>query len=93
MYLFDARELGDELLHLLRDLRSDRAAGAGQRVGDPDHAVFYLDVVDETKLDEIETQLGVDHVAKCVGYVFYGGHIKSVYENRFASLPVMARFR
>ena len=71
----------------------DRAAGAGQRVGDPDRAILDLDVVDQAKLDEIEPQLGVDHVAESLGYVFYGGHVSSVYENSFASLLVMARFR
>ena len=59
----DAVELADELLDLLGDLRADRAAGRGQRERDVHVAAVDLDPVDQPELDEVEPQLGVDHVA------------------------------
>ena len=60
----DARELADELLHLLGDLRADRAGGGGQREGHVHGAAVDLDPVDQAELDEIESQLGVDDVGE-----------------------------
>ncbi len=42
---------------------ADRAARAGQRVGHAHRPALDLDVVDQPELDEVEAQLGVDHVA------------------------------
>src|SRR5919108_1450639 len=47
-------ELAHELLHLLADLWSDRAARAGEREGDVDPPAVHLDLVDEAQLDEVE---------------------------------------
>jgi len=74
----DASKLPDELLDLLCDLRTDRATGAGQRERDIDRAAFDGDVVDQAKLDEIQSELGVDHLAKGLGDVIYRNHARSL---------------
>ena len=49
--------------------------GDGERERDVDVAAVDLDPVDEAELDEVEPQLGVDHVAERVLDVFDGGHV------------------
>jgi len=72
--LLDPVELADELLDLLRNLRPDRAARARQRIRDLDRPVVDLDVVDQTELDEVEPELGIDHIAERIGDFFNGNH-------------------
>ena len=60
----------DELLDLLGDLGADRAAGRGERERDVDVAAVDLDAVDEAELDEVEPELGIDHVRQGVLDVF-----------------------
>src|SRR3954453_3838160 len=79
--------LTHELLHLLGDLRADRAARRGEREGDVDVAALHLDVVDQAELDEVETQLGVDHVGESVLYVFHGRH--GVHVSSLRSVPIV----
>ena len=73
-----ALELPDVLLHLLGHLGADRAAGRGEREGDVDLAVLDLDLVDQPQLDEVEAQLGVDHVRERVVDVLFGRHEANV---------------
>src|SRR5204863_2318286 len=60
--LLDTVELAHELLHLLGDLRADRAGRRGEGEGDVDLAAVDGDVVDEAELDEVEPELGIDDV-------------------------------
>src|SRR5207302_5391937 len=62
-----------EFFDLLGDLRSYGAAGGGQRERDPDAAVLDLHSVDQAQLDEVETQLGIDHVREGLHDVILGG--------------------
>ena len=62
MHRIHAVELAYELLHLLGDLRPDRAARRGEREVDEDVAALDLLVVDQPQLHEIEPVLGVDDV-------------------------------
>ena len=71
-------ELAHELLDLLGDLRADRAARRGQRKGDVDVSPGELDPVDEAELHEIESQLGIDHVAQRGLDIVDGQHRSSV---------------
>src|SRR5205085_4080636 len=73
-HLLDAGELADELLHLLGDLGADRAGGGGQRICDLDAAAVDLDAVDQAELDEIQPQLGVDHLRKRFEDVVFVDH-------------------
>src|SRR5215204_4353574 len=74
MDLVDALELPDELAHLLRDLRADRAGGRRQREGDVRLVALDLDVVDESERDEVEAELGVDYLLeRLVDVVFCRG--------------------
>src|SRR3954462_5580317 len=82
--LFDARELADELLHLLGDLRADRAGGGGQRVGDGHAAAVYLDPVDEPQFHEVQAQFGIDYVRKRLKDVVFVDH-------RWASVEISTR--
>ena len=78
--LLDALDLADELLHLLGDLRPDRARGGRQREGDGHRAAVDLDAVDEPELDEVEPQLGVDDVAERLGdFLFVDDHVTRWY--------------
>ena len=64
MHGVDAVELADELLHLLGDLRADRAARRGEREVDEDVAALDLHLVDQPELHEVEPELGVDDVGE-----------------------------
>src|SRR4051812_4728094 len=72
--LVDVVELADELLDLLGHLWADRAAGRGERERHVDVAGVDVDPVDQPQLDEIEPQLGVDHVRERVLDVFRCDH-------------------
>ena len=67
-------EIADELLHLLGDLRADRAGGRGQRERDVHGPAVDLDAVDQPELDEVEAQLGVDDVGERVDDVVVVDH-------------------
>src|SRR5215204_2442006 len=67
-------QLPHELLHLLGDLRPDRAARRGEREGDEYLWPLDLDVVHKAELDEVEAQLGVDHVRERFGDFVLRGH-------------------
>ena len=64
----------DELFDLLVDLRADRAARRGQRERHAHVAVVDLHPVDQAELDEVEPQLGVDHVRQRVHHLVLGGY-------------------
>ena len=49
-------------LDLLGDLWADRAARIGEGEGDVDLGALDLHLVDEPERDEVEPQLGVDHL-------------------------------
>ena len=51
-------------------------AGRGQRERHVDVAAVDLDAVDQAELDEVEPELGVDHVGERVLDVFDGGHAR-----------------
>ena len=72
--LLDALDLAHELLHLLGDLGPDRARGGGQRERDGHRAAVDLDAVDQPELDEVEPQLGIDHVAERLGDFLFVDH-------------------
>src|SRR5262245_61124112 len=74
VHLLDPVELADELAHLLRDLGADRAGRRRQGEGDEDLAVLHLDVVDEAERDEVEPQLGVDHLFQGLVDLFFAWH-------------------
>ena len=73
----DLRHLGQvahELLHLLGDLRADRARGRGERERDVHGPAVDLDAVDQAELDEVEAQLWIDHVGERVDDVVFVDH-------------------
>src|SRR5262245_1148570 len=62
----DAVELADELLDLLADLRTDRTARRREGEGDIHLTLLDRDLVDQAQLDEVEPELGIDHVRQRV---------------------------
>jgi hypothetical protein len=84
----DAVDVADELLHLLGDLRADRAGGGRQGEGDVDlGAVLDLDVVDEAEGDEVEPELGVDYLLEGLVDVLVGHLERFGHAFRVASGP------
>src|ERR1044072_1424186 len=73
--LGDAGDVADELHHLLGHLRTDRAGGRRERERDGHPAVFDLDPIDQSELNEIQTQLGIDDVAQRLEDVFFVDHL------------------
>ena len=78
-------QFADELVDLLGHLRADRTAGRGQREGDVHVAVVDLDPIDQTELDEVQAQLGVDHVRQGVHHIVNGGqrHARVIGESSY----------
>lgn len=86
-------EFDHELLDLVGDLRADRAAGGRKRIRDvyvvaalPLRGRLELDLVDQAELDEVQAQLGVDHVLERLKYVFLreNRHVLSLEADRYS---------
>ena len=74
----DAGKIAYELLHLLGDLGADRAGGGGEGESDEDLLALDVDVVDEAEGDEVEPELGIDHLFKRLVDILFGGHTTRV---------------
>ena len=91
--LVDTVDLAHELLHLLGDLRADRAGGRGERERDVDLAAVDRDVVDQAELDEVEPELRIDDVGERFSDVFLGEHTLRIVRCRFPGSSSMTQSR
>ena len=64
-----ALELAHEFFDLLGHLGPDRTSRRGQRERHAHVAVIDLHAVDQPELDEVETELGIDHVRQRIHHV------------------------
>ena len=69
----DTFQLAHEFLDLFGHAGSDRTGRGREREGHADVAAADLDAVDQPQFDEVQAQLGIDHVGQGVHHVLLAG--------------------